>query len=64
MIPNKIRIKTDNNVLEFVRSEKKGKEQVHLYRYIKSITKKGMELPLTESEINKLLLGVAEILND
>lgn len=63
MIPNKIKIKSDGNILEFVKTEKKGKETVHNYRYVKSITKLGTEIPLTDEQITKLMSGIAVIEN-
>lgn len=60
MIPTKIKIKSDGNILEFVSTLKKGKEEIHNYKYTKSITKKGQLIPLTSDQITKLLTGIAE----
>lgn len=61
MIPNKIKIKSDGNVLQYVGLSKDKK--LHVYKYVKSITKLNQELPMSEEQINKLILGTATIEN-
>lgn len=51
IIPRKITIKSDGNILEFV--ETKGK--LHYYKYIKSETKKGLITPYSDDDLIKLL---------
>jgi hypothetical protein len=58
--PKSITIKSDGNVLEFVQVVKTGvngmklPEPLYLYKYSKSITKKGQELLLTAKQIEAL----------
>lgn len=49
--PPTIEIKSDGNILEFRNKIK----TMFVYEYIKSITKKGMFLELTEQELTKLI---------
>ena len=52
--PQKLKITSDDNVLEFVRVIEKSKikkESGYVYRYIKSETKKGSEVELSEAYI-------------
>ena len=51
--PKKLEIKSDGNSLKFLDVIKpNGKSEVHyLYEYVKSISKKGMLLGLTEKEL-------------
>lgn len=64
MIPTRIKIKSDGNILEFVKTEKKAKETIHTYKYTKSITKKGQLIHLTPQQIIQLLTGIAEEVNN
>lgn len=50
--PQKITIKSDSNVLEFIETTK---QKTHKFQYTKSITKKGLFLELTDKELNKLI---------
>ena len=51
LLPTKIILKADGNVLEYV--ETKGK--IHYYQYTKSVTKKGLITPYSEDDLAKLL---------
>jgi len=51
IVPNKIKIIADDNELIYVDS-KKG---IHRYQYLKSKTKKGEYLELSENDLIKLL---------
>lgn len=52
-LPKRIRILTDDNELELVQKVMLSKIPTGKYEYVISITKKGMELLLTEAEIEK-----------
>ncbi len=56
--PRAMRCDTDGNELFLIRTLTKTKvikETTYVYGYTKSLTKKGMELPLYESSLNDLL---------
>lgn len=56
MIPQRIKIISDGNELEYQSSIFDKKKPTHLiYKYIKSITKEGQLMGWTEFEIEKLL---------
>jgi len=61
MIPNKIKISTDGNVLEFettVLKDSKGavlKEKLHTYKYTKSKTKLNQTINLTDNQVEELI---------
>lgn len=50
-VPDKMRMKSDGNVLEHVSSS----GGVHIYKYTKSITKKGSEVPIPDEHLAKLI---------
>jgi len=50
-VPSEIRIRSDNNLLGFI---KEDKGEYH-YQYIESLTKKGMVLVVDEVGLRKLL---------
>lgn len=58
--PKSITIKSDGNELEYVETLIKGvngvrlTEPMYIYKYIKSITKIGEKLPLTEKQLVSL----------
>lgn len=53
--PKKIKNVRDGNELEFVRFHNMNKEIIHVYKYTKSETKQGMELPLKEADLEYYL---------
>jgi len=54
--PNKIEIKSDNNVLQLVRIIKnKNKEDVYVYKFIKSEMKLNWEFEMSESFLKRQL---------
>jgi hypothetical protein len=61
MIPQKITINSDGSVLEFQHTEikdSKGKtlpEPNHVYKYMKSLSKLGSVISLTEDQIFKII---------
>ena len=57
--PDKIFIKSDDNQLEFIKTipkNKENKEPLYVYKFSKSLSKKGMECMFTENVLRKLLL--------
>lgn len=54
MIPQKLLVPSDENILELVQTIK-GKELKHEYEYTKSETKKGMRVIFSEEELKKNL---------
>lgn len=61
MIPNKIEITTDGNVLQFVETivkDNRGAKlptPLHNYQYIKSKEKKGQILSLTDKQVEDII---------
>lgn len=57
IIPQKFRMNSDSNELEFIQTlkPKTGGALHYVYKYYKSITKKDNLLGLTEPEIEKLI---------
>ena len=49
-----IKIKSDGNELELVNVEKTKNGNINVFKYIKSITKLGLELRLSDGELDKL----------
>ena len=56
MIPQKIIIKSDGNILDYVETKKPPKGEVtFIYKYSKSKSKLGELLALNEVDLNKLI---------
>lgn len=55
MIPNKIIVPSDGNELEYRMKLRDKGEDIFIYEYVKSITKKGMRLRITETQLEKEL---------
>jgi hypothetical protein len=54
--PNKITIKSDGNILDYVETKKPPKGEVtFIYKYSKSKSKLGELLALNEVDLNKLI---------
>lgn len=63
--PSKILIESDNNIIELVKVIPKSinrREVMYLYKYIKSETKLGKEMELTEEYIKKQLTNFFKII--
>lgn len=54
MPPKKLTCPTDNNELEYVQTLK-GKELIYEYKFIKSETKLGMIMTISEDQLNQNL---------
>ena len=61
MIPNKLNITTDGNVLEFQETkirDSRGallKEKLHTYKYVKSKTKLNETISLTDKQVEDII---------
>jgi len=53
-VPKEIIIKSDNNELKYI-TTLKGKETLYVFEYVKSESKLGLKLSLTERDLEKLL---------
>lgn len=59
--PKNILIKSDSNEIEHIRTVSNKSENMYVYKFIKSITKLGIEMVFTEKELIKNLKNTFEI---